>query len=220
MQWLILESELAALQFSGPYVADTAVALTVIADHRTSLIASEIDECEAMGSARQYSFSSGRYCVRQIQTALGLKPCAIERLERAPIWPKDCVGSISHSSDIALAAMSRSLTGIGADIERQGRVARKIWPKLFTREEVSWLESAPDFCADLIFSAKEAGYKAIYPLGQRFIGFQEAEIELDLPRQQFRIKYLGSHKPNALLDAGVGYWHRAHDHVLTIFALD
>ena len=220
MQWLILEAELAGLQFRGPYVEDTAVALTAIADHRTSLLASEISQYEAMGSARQYSFSSGRHCVRQIQTALGLQPGAIGRRERAPIWPKDCVGSISHSSDIALATMSRSLTGIGADIERQGRVTRKIWPKLFTQREVSWLESAPDFCADLIFSAKEAGYKAIYPLGERFIGFQEAEIELDLPRQQFRIKYLGSHKPNALLDAGVGYWHRAHDHVLTIFLLD
>lgn len=220
MQWLILEPELAALQFSSPFIKDTAVALTAIADHHSSLVGSEISESKAMGAARQYSFSSGRHCVRQIQAALGMQPGAIERRERAPIWPKDCVGSISHSNDIALAAMSRSLTGIGADIERQGRVTRKIWSKLFTQEEVSWLKSAPDFCADLIFSAKEAGYKAIYPLGQRFIGFHEAQIELDLPRQQFRITYLGSHKPNALLDVGVGYWHRAQDHVLTIFLLD
>ena len=71
-----------------------------------------------------------------------------------------------------------------------------------------------------MFSAKEAGYKAIYPLGQRFIGFHEARIELDLARQQFRIKYLGSHTANKLLDAGTGYWHRGQDHVLTIFTLD
>ena len=41
-----------------------------------------------------------------------------------------------------------------------------------------------------MFSAK-GGRKAICPLGQRFIGFHEARIELDLARQQFRIKYLG-----------------------------
>ena len=143
-----------------------------------------------------------------------------ERIERAPIWPQGCTGSISHSPSLAVAVLSTSLTGVGVDLERQGRVTGKIWPKVFIEEEAAWLAAAPEFCADLMFSAKEAGYKAIYPLGQRFIGFHEARIEIDLARQQFRIKYLGSHIANKLLDAGTGYWHRAQDHVVTIFTLD
>jgi 4'-phosphopantetheinyl transferase EntD len=71
-----------------------------------------------------------------------------------------------------------------------------------------------------MFSAKEAGYKAIFPYGRRFIGFHDARIELDLSQQQFRVRYLGDHKPNSLLDSGIGYWHCADGHVLTIFVLE
>lgn len=220
MKWLVLNSDLAALQFNGPEVADTAMAMTSIGNYQTALIGTEIDDHREMGQARRDSFSSGRYCVRAAQAELAIPAQQIERIERTPIWPNGCIGSISHSASIAVAALSTSLTGIGVDIERQGRVTEKIWPKIFTAEEALWLETAPAFCADLMFSAKEAGYKAIYPLGQRFIGFHEARIELDMPRQQFRIKYLGSHKPNKLLDAGTGCWHRGQDHVLTIFTLE
>ena len=220
MKWLVLDSELAALQFNGPDVADTAIAMTSIGDYQTALLGAEINDHREMGQARRDSFSSGRYCVRAAQAELVIPAQEIGRIERAPIWPQYCTGSISHSASVAVAALSTSLTGVGVDIERQGRVTRKLWPKLFTEEETAWLATAPEFCADLMFSAKEAGYKAIYPLGQRFIGFHEARIELDLARQQFRIKYLGSHTANKLLDAGTGYWHREQDHVLTIFTLD
>ena len=220
MKWLVLDPALAALQFNGPNVADTAIATTSIGDYQTALIGAEIDDYREMGQTRRDSFSSGRYCVRAVQTELGVPSQGIERIERAPIWPQGYTGSISHSPSLAVAVLSTSLTGVGVDLERQGRVTGKIWPKVFIEEEAAWLAAAPEFCADLMFSAKEAGYKAIYPLGQRFIGFHEARIEIDLARQQFRIKYLGSHTANKLLDAGTGYWHRAQDHVLTIFTLD
>jgi 4'-phosphopantetheinyl transferase EntD len=220
MKWLVLDPALAALQFNAPNLADTAIAMASIGDYQTALIGAEIDDHRQMGHARRDSFSSGRYCVRAAQVELALPTQEIGRIERAPIWPQGCIGSISHSPSVAVAALSRSLTGVGVDIEHQGRVTGKIWPKLFTEEETAWLAAAPEFCADLMFSAKEAGYKAIYPLGQQFIGFHEARIEIDLARQQFRIKYLGAHTANKLLDAGTGYWHREQDHVLTIFTLD
>ena len=220
MKWLVLDPALAALQFNGPNVADTAIAMTSIGDYQTALIGAEIDDHREMGQARRDSFSSGRYCVRAVQTELGVPSQGIERIERAPIWPQGCTGSISHSPSLAVAVLSTSLTGVGVDLERQGRVTGKIWPKVFIEEETAWLAAAPEFCADLMFSAKEAGYKAIYPLGQRFIGFHEARIEIDLARRQFRIKYLGSHTANKLLDAGTGYWHLGQGHVLTIFTMD
>ena len=220
MKWLVLDPALAALHFNGPNVADTAIATTSIGDYQTALIGAEIDDYREMGQTRRDSFSSGRYCVRAVQNELGVPSQGIERIERAPIWPQGYTGSISHSPGLAVAVLSTSLTGVGVDLERQGRVTGKIWPKVFIEEEAAWLAAAPEFCADLMFSAKEAGYKAIYPLGQRFIGFHEARIEIDLARQQFRIKYLGSHTANKLLDAGTGYWHLGQGHVLTIFTMD
>ena len=75
-----------------------------------------------MGQARRDSFSSGRYCVRAAQAELAIPAQEIGRNERAPIWPQGCIGSISHSASVAVAALSTSLTGVGVDIERQGRV--------------------------------------------------------------------------------------------------
>ena len=42
--------------------------------------------------------------------------------------------------------------------------------------------------ASLRFSAKEAFYKAIYPLVRRFVGFQEVEIELQTARGEFEVR--------------------------------
>ena len=220
MDWLFLDSELEAFAGAMPFLPATALALAYIKDYGDSLIGEEIAVHAAMGFNRQLSFSSGRRCVRATQAALELRPQAILRDNGAPIWPTDCVGSISHSNRIAAAVMSKSVIGVGVDVERQGRVHKKLWPSVFSETEIAWLTDVPSICADVMFSAKEAGYKAVFPHGRRFIGFLDARIELDLSQQQFKIRYLGDHRPNSLLDSGIGYWHRADDHVLTIFVLE
>ena len=70
-----------------------------------------------------------------------------------------------------------------------------------------------------MFSAKEAGYKAIFPVGKEFVGFKEAEIVLDEAAQTFKIRYLGDHEPNKALNGGEGRWAIALDHVFTFFQL-
>lgn len=220
MQWLSIQPNLKPLVARAPSLPETAIALADIANYENHLIGEEVAEHAAMGAMRKLSFSSGRRCVRAAQHALALAPFPVCRAAREPIWPGGCVGSISHSSDIAVAVVSKTTAGIGVDLESASRVTEKIWPSVFTQSEQTWLNQAPSFCADIMFSAKEAGYKAIFPHGRKFIGFHEAEIDLDLSRQQFRITYLGGHEPNKLLDSGVGYWHRASDHVLTIFVLE
>ena len=104
MKWLVLDPALAALQFNGPNVADTAIAMTSIGDYQTALIGAEIDDHREMGQARRDSFSSGRYCVRAAQAELAIPARQIGRIERAPIWPQGCIGSISHSPSVAVGA--------------------------------------------------------------------------------------------------------------------
>lgn len=220
MEWLPLDSELIKFVGSAPMLQGSALALAKLGAYSDSLLGDEITEHAVMGVSRRLSFASGRHCVRFVQKTLGLQQAPLGREGRVPVWPKDWVGSISHSNQVAVAVMSKSVRGIGVDIEHLGRVARKLWPSVFTLEEQSWLAYAPEFCADVMFSAKEAGYKAVFPLQRKFIGFHEAQVELDLPQQQFKIRYLGKHTPNRLLDSGTGHWHRAEDHVLTIFVLD
>ena len=71
MKWLVLDSELAVLQFNGPNVADTAIAMTSIGDYQTALIGAEINDHREMGQAGD-SFSGGRYCVRAAQAELAI----------------------------------------------------------------------------------------------------------------------------------------------------
>ena len=65
---------------------------------------------------------------------------------------------------------------MGVDIERSERITPKLHGKIFTERERADLEGLPSAAAAVTFSAKEAGYKAIFPLSNQYIGFQEAEI--------------------------------------------
>jgi 4'-phosphopantetheinyl transferase EntD len=69
------------------------------------------------------------------------------------------------------------------------------------------------------FAAKEAGYKAVFPIGGAYIGFQEASIDLNWQAQRFHIRYHGDHQPNRALESGVGYWRLTDSHVIVFFAI-
>jgi 4'-phosphopantetheinyl transferase EntD len=114
----------------------------------------------------------------------------------APIWPAGAVGSISHTDDIAVAVVARSeeVQAIGLDIERVGAVEPGLWPMLFSETERLRLEGvaphARDTLATALFAAKEAFYKAQWPITGEWLDFLDIEVELNghtfvvLPRSQ------------------------------------
>jgi 4'-phosphopantetheinyl transferase EntD len=54
----------------------------------------------------------------------------------------------------------------------------------------------PSVCWDrLLFSAKEAVYKAWFPLAERWLGFEDATLSLDLARGAFEAQLLVSGPP-------------------------
>jgi 4'-phosphopantetheinyl transferase EntD len=75
----------------------------------------------------------------------------------------------------------------------------------------------------LYFSAKEAVYKAVNPLVGRFIGFQEVEIDLiNAPNAEqggFRLRYVGEHEPNRVVERGEGYYDFVDRYVVTVFLI-
>jgi 4'-phosphopantetheinyl transferase EntD len=90
---------------------------------------------------------------------------------------------------------------------------------LFTEAEKQHISQLGADAATVIFSAKEAGYKAIYPIGRQFIGFLEAEIQIHPQTQTFDIRYLGEHPPNMQLNEGKGFWREHNGQVMTLFVL-
>ena len=143
-------------------------------------------EWEDIASAvphRQREFVAGRLIARALSDQLCLPPSPLRRAEdRAPVWPADRVGSLSHCDTLCAAAIGipPAIRSVGIDIETIGRVEPKLWPTLFTEQETRYFTSLPPETValetTLFFSAKESFYKCQYPLTQSWVGFQDVEV--------------------------------------------
>ncbi len=219
MLWKILDTKLEPYRTGYPVLPGTAIAMAAVDDYRPALIGVEGSELAQMAETRQLGFSSGRHCAHKVLELLGLGATAIGRRGRLPVWPEHAAGSITHSRKIAAAVASTHFNSVGVDVEETTPVERKLYPRLFTGAEQQLLANCGFDAAALLFSAKEAGYKAIYPLNRRFISFTEAEVQLDTRAGTFRINYMGEYAPNKLLNKGRGYWYRHNGHVMTVFTI-
>jgi 4'-phosphopantetheinyl transferase EntD len=72
---------------------------------------------------------------------------------------------------------------IGLDVEQNGAVRQNLWPLLFTDTEQKRLREtdpcAQDVVATALFAAKEAFYKAQWPITREWLDFQDVEISLN-----------------------------------------
>jgi 4'-phosphopantetheinyl transferase EntD len=206
-----------------PTTEGMAIQIAAIADHRGSLLAEELAAIEQAVEKRQREFATGRWLARQAMVDLDLPVGAIGRGEqREPIWPQGTLGSITHAEDLAAVAVARFgvCQSLGLDLECWSRVTPNLHSKLFTSAEREQLAFSPETAAGLLFSAKEAGYKATFPLASRFIGFHEAEIDVDWSRGQFSIRYVGEHEVNRVMEAGRGYFVVVDQLVLSLYVID
>ncbi|MGY2196576.1 4'-phosphopantetheinyl transferase family protein [Pseudomonas gingeri] len=129
---------------------------------------------------RQAEYLAGRYCARRAEHALyGRYSDIPSGTDRAPIWPSGLVGSLSHAGGYALAIVGDSQSGYlpGIDVEHLAGEPEPedVQRQIASREEMAVLEPLLDAAGafTLMFSAKEAIYKALYPRVRRFIDFHE-----------------------------------------------
>lgn len=163
------------------------------------------EEQESLGNAvekRRREFVTGRACARLALGRLGISPCAIANGERGePLWPEGVVGSITHCRGYraCAVAMAEDVGSLGIDAELHERLPPGVLEQIATRREREWLASqSPEAHMDrLLFSAKEAVYKAWFPLTRRWLGFEDAELFVDVNDATFRARLL---VPGAVLD--------------------
>ena len=134
---------------------------------------------------RRREFIAGRTLARRCLQRLGTAAVAIPVSDdRAPEWPPGVVGSITHTNTWCAVAVARAdrVRGIGIDVELDEDLKEDLWPRVCTAAEQRYLAGRPaadrGFLAKLIFSAKEAAYKAQYPLTRKFLDFTAMSIEL------------------------------------------
>jgi 4'-phosphopantetheinyl transferase EntD len=129
--------------------------------------------------SRRAEFVAGRRCARDALAVLGAASTTVPRGgDGAPEWPAGFVGSISHTADFAFAAVARApqARGLGLDVERIARFETTPITRLVaTPDERARFDFSSEILA-IVFSAKEAVYKCLYPMLRRVLGFDAVEL--------------------------------------------
>lgn len=132
-------------------------------------------------TSRRTEFVAGRLCARDVLLALGAVSATVTRgSDGAPEWPAGFVGSISHTAGYAFAAAARSSNArsLGLDVEKIARfeATPRITRIIATPAERARFDFSTETLA-IVFSAKEAVYKCLYPLLRQFLEFDAIELE-------------------------------------------
>jgi 4'-phosphopantetheinyl transferase EntD len=168
------------------------------------LLPDEVDSTLNMRPRRLAEFTHGRACARQALTKLGYPECPIPvGQNRAPTWPGGVVGSISHSRECAAAVVTHrnDFSGLGVDLEVSEPLDEPLLSMICRPEEIELLDNQAEklYFAKIIFSAKEAVYKCIWPTILRFVDFHEIEIQLDTGARSFRARAHSEQLPADLI---------------------
>lgn len=146
------------------------------------------DEERSVGRAvekRRREFVTGRACARRALQRLGITPVAIRNGQRGePVWPSGVVGSITHCAGYRACAVADaedvSTVGIDAEVHEPlpGGVLEQV---AFGRELAMVADRGAGVYLDrLLFSAKEAVFKAWFPLAGRWLGFEDVDLSIDV----------------------------------------
>jgi 4'-phosphopantetheinyl transferase EntD len=145
------------------------------------------EEAEIIAHAvetRRREYAAVRSCARACLRRLGYPDVPIlPGAGGAPTWPAGVQGSMTHCTGYAAAAVGsdRRISAIGIDAEPDAPLSDGVLDLVATpaeRDRLAAIEPAPDSpnWDRLLFSAKEAVYKAWFPLVGEWLDHQEAEI--------------------------------------------
>jgi 4'-phosphopantetheinyl transferase EntD len=158
--------------------------------------------------ARRREFAAGRAAAAQAMATLGISADVPIGDDRAPVWPDGVSGSIAHTRSIALAVAQR--TGpIGIDLEPEGAVTADLWSEILLPEE-----RADSALATAIFCAKEATFKAQFPMTKQMFGFDR--ITITIAATTFTARFTADTGPIPAGTIWPGHLIRAQGHILAL----
>ena len=130
-------------------------------------------------AARRAS-GAARIVARQLLAQLGHARAPLPKAASGePIWPAGIAGSLAHDEKVAVAAVGRrrDVGFIGIDIEPAVSLSPDMLELVATPQELRKIGDDP-LRGKLLFAAKEAVYKAVYPLDHVFLEFHDIEVDL------------------------------------------
>ena len=154
---------------------------------------------------RRLAFTLGRAAARDALRELGVVDAELGDLEDVaigrgpagePLWPAGVVGAISHAGDVAVAIVGRArdYAGLGIDIEEVSRdLSPKVARLICRPAEIAWVDvDAGLERLIMLFSAKEAVFKALFPIERVWLGFGDAELTWVPERRLFEARIMKS----------------------------
>jgi enterobactin synthetase component D / holo-[acyl-carrier protein] synthase len=167
-----------------------AVAAELFGDEPAELFPAEEAAIAQAVSRRRREFTSVRVCARRALAGLGQPPAPLVPGEQgAPRWPDGITGSMTHCDGYrgCVVARTADLASVGLDAEPNdvlpSRVERVVALPAERAHIAALAAAAPGVRWDrLLFCAKEAVYKAWYPVTGRWLGFEQASIEFAVGR--------------------------------------
>jgi 4'-phosphopantetheinyl transferase EntD len=156
------------------------------------------EEALALGQVsdtRRRQFTAGRICARRALADLGHPSTPIlPGPDRAPLWPRGIIGSITHCDGYCAAAVARegSFAAIGIDAEPDAALPEEVLERVTVPEERAWLRERPAALnwARLLFSAKESVFKAWFAMTGEWLDFTDACVAIDPECCCFRAEFL------------------------------
>ncbi|MBX6723624.1 MAG: 4'-phosphopantetheinyl transferase superfamily protein [Dactylosporangium sp.] len=136
---------------------------------------------------RRREFTTVRHCARQALARLGLPPAPIlSGTCGEPIWPARVVGSMTHCDGYRAAALARAaeVATLGVDAEPHAPLPDRVFDAIALPGEqaraAALTAAHAGICWDrVLFGAKEAVFKAWFPLTGRWLDFAEADIVIE-----------------------------------------
>ena len=144
----------------------------LLKDEAASIMSPVVTVRRASGAAR--------IAARELLAQLGHAGASLPRgASGEPIWPAGITGSLAHDDRVAVAAVGRlrDFASVGIDVEPVVSLPSGMLDLVATPQELRRLGDDP-LRGKIFFAAKEAVYKAVYPLDRIFLEFHDIEVDL------------------------------------------
>lgn len=211
---MLAELESAARALLG---ASVRVGARALADPIPPLPEAEAKAVAGAIDKRRREFAHGRVLARRLLAELGRPTEAIVRLpNRAPGWPPGVSGTLTHTDDVVMAAVELDRgRGLGLDLEAADPLDPALVPLILHPGERDGPAALDGQLAKVVFSAKEAFYKAQHRHTGTLLDFKHVRLELDRAARRFTVVEVDHPRAARLPAAMGGGWAAAGRFILT-----
>lgn len=197
----------------------------VLASNRRGQPAAELAAFAGRAPARRRASAAGRVCARRALAGLGApSEPVLPGPAGEPLWPSGVVGSISHCSGYRAAAVAwrGQWRAIGIDAEPDGPLRPDLVATFAHPAELDRIRllgrrgrHQPHW-ERLLFCAKEAAFKLVFPTVGQIVEFDELLIDFDSSSRELTATLVDA-STGTTCRAGQGQW--AVRHAMVVVAL-